>query len=88
VSLALGSLQASPNLNRSLFLSYVWWLFKNQWQEHVVGSNNNLVATGKQCTNKSNRTEEDCASAREFRNSGGIPGGNSGNSGDSLLNSG
>lgn len=30
---------------------------------HVVGSNNNLVATEKQCTKKSDRTEADCNAA-------------------------
>ncbi len=30
---------------------------------HIPGSNNNLVATDKQCYNKSNRTAEDCAAA-------------------------
>lgn len=30
---------------------------------HVVGSNNNLVATAKQCTDKSKRGEADCAAA-------------------------
>jgi len=30
---------------------------------HVVGSNNNLVATEQQCTKKSNRTEADCQMA-------------------------
>ena len=30
---------------------------------HVPGSNNNLVATAKQCTNKSNRTQADCDAA-------------------------
>lgn len=30
---------------------------------HIPGSNNNLVATTKQCTKKSNRTQADCAAA-------------------------
>jgi hypothetical protein len=30
---------------------------------HIPGSNNNLVATEKQCTNKSNRTQADCDAA-------------------------
>ena len=30
---------------------------------HIPGSNNNLVATEKQCTKKSNRTQDDCAAA-------------------------
>lgn len=35
---------------------------------HVIGSNNNFVATDKQCTKKSNRTAEDCAAATtEYR---------------------
>jgi hypothetical protein len=35
---------------------------------HVPGSNNNLVATAKQCTNKSNRTQADCdAATAEFQ---------------------
>lgn len=35
---------------------------------HVPGSNNNLVVTAKQCTNKSNRTQADCdAATAEFQ---------------------